>query len=303
VSGSPREDLPRFVEPMLATADTAPDGDGWALEVKFDGMRAQVRHDGSNLCVRSRPGRDCTDKFPQLESMRDALDRRQVILDGELVCFGADGRPDFERLRGRLRASPGRAAHKATAAPATFMVFDLLHLDGRSTRSLPYSRRRDLLDSLALDGRSWRMPPHWVGDRDAVVAATRDQGLEGVVAKRIDSPYTAGRRSSCWIKQKHRRLEQMVITGWVPSQPGQLESYLLARRTADGTLERAGSVSFGLPSAARETLRARLADHGLPPRRPNQRIRWVEPRLVATVDFHGPVRGPVRDAVLRSVDI
>ena len=258
----PREDLPRFVEPMLATGGLAPEGDGWAIEVKFDGMRAQVRHDGLDLCVRSRPGRDCSDEFPELDAMRDALGHRQVILDGELVCFGDDGRPDFERLRGRLRASPGRRPGVPRASPATFLAFDLLHLDGRSTRALPYVERRELLASLALEGPAWRTPPHWVGERDAVVAATRAQGLEGVVAKRLDSPYQAGRRSGCWVKQKHRRREQLLITGWVPAQPGQPESYLLARTSREGMLERAGSASYGLDHETRERLRARAAGSG-----------------------------------------
>ena len=303
MNGAPREDLPRFVEPMLATSGLAPDRDDWAIEVKFDGMRAQVRYDGSSLRVRSRPGRGCSDEFPELDGMRAALGRRQVVLDGELVCFGDGGRPDFERLRGRLRASPKRAAKCAATSPATFMAFDLLHLDGRSTQALSYLQRRELLASLALDGPAWRTPPHWIGQRDAVVAATRAEGLEGVVAKRLDSRYEAGRRSSCWVKQKHRRREQMLITGWVPAQPGQAESYLLARASRDGMLERAGSASFGLNAESKEALRRALEAHALPPRRRNQRVRWVAPAVVATVDFHGPLRGAVRDPVLRAVAV
>jgi bifunctional non-homologous end joining protein LigD len=182
------------------------------------------------------------------------------------------------------------------------MAFDVLHLDGRSTRAVPYGQRREILESLALDAPAWRTPAHWVRERDAVVIATRDQGLEGVVAKRLDSPYTAGKRSAHWIKQKHRRREQMVITGWVPSRPGQPESFLLARRRG-AVLERAGSASFGLDAATREGLRRALGAHAQPQRRRNQRVRWgVAPAVVATVDFHGPLRGPVRDAVLRAIE-
>jgi bifunctional non-homologous end joining protein LigD len=116
----------------------------WALEVKFDGMRAQLRWDGRSLCVRSRPGRYCTGEFPELGGLAEALGRRRAILDGELVCFADDGNPDFERLRGRLRTNGQATLHAATSAPATFLAFDLLHLDGRSALGLPYSARREL---------------------------------------------------------------------------------------------------------------------------------------------------------------
>jgi bifunctional non-homologous end joining protein LigD len=99
---------------MLAKSGTAPEGDGWAIEVKFDGMRAQVRLNGPDLCVRSRPGRDCKDEFPELQSMRQALQVRQVILDGELVCFAEDGHPDFERLGIPPKKTPSFFARPCT---------------------------------------------------------------------------------------------------------------------------------------------------------------------------------------------
>ena len=88
--GSQREELPRFVSPMLLRGGTPPDGAGWAVEVKFDGMRSQLRYDGRRLCLRSRPGRDCTVEFPELAELADALGRRHVALDVELVCLGED---------------------------------------------------------------------------------------------------------------------------------------------------------------------------------------------------------------------
>jgi ATP-dependent DNA ligase len=102
------EELPRFIEPMLATSASAPTGEEWAMEIKFDGMRAQLRVDGRTLCLRSRPGRDCTGEFPELEAIAEQLGGRRVILDGELVCFGADGKPDFPALRARIGKDGGR---------------------------------------------------------------------------------------------------------------------------------------------------------------------------------------------------
>jgi bifunctional non-homologous end joining protein LigD len=177
------------VAPMLARAAPMPAGDGWAVEVKFDGMRLQLRRDGRAVCMRSRPGRDCTEEFPELALIQGALGRHRVLLDGELVCLGADGSPDFAQLRRRLRAPADTARRHAERSPVTYLAFDLLHLDGSSTRELPYERRRELLLELALDDElRLRTPRHFVGESERVLAATREHGLEGVVAKRLGSP-------------------------------------------------------------------------------------------------------------------
>jgi bifunctional non-homologous end joining protein LigD len=214
----PPEELPRFIAPMLARTGPLPVGGGWAVEVKFDGMRLQLRRDGRALCLRSRPGRDCSEEFPELAAIASALGRHRVLLDGELVCLQADGSPDFAHLRRRLRAPADKARRNAERAPATFLAFDVLHLDGRSTRELPYERRRELLLDLALDGPGWRTPRNFVAETDEVLAATREQGLEGVVAKRLGSPYLPGARSGAWVKHKHRRTESFLVSGWSPAE-------------------------------------------------------------------------------------
>src|SRR4051794_26390822 len=129
--GRRREALPVFVEPMLAAAgrpDPAPEGT-WAVEVKFDGIRAQLRVDGDRWCVRSRPGRDCSAAFPELAAVASALAGHRVILDGELVHFGADGRPDFAAIRRRLTSSPPAVGRHAIAEPARLVAFDGLSRD------------------------------------------------------------------------------------------------------------------------------------------------------------------------------
>jgi bifunctional non-homologous end joining protein LigD len=154
------ERLPRFIQPMLLTStNEVPRQDGWALEIKWDGMRAQLRSDGRRVTVRSRLGRDCTSEFPELSALGDVLGD-PIVLDGELVCFDPRGLPDFERLRSRLRArTPASVNAAQAAAPATLVVFDALHLSGRSTCRLPYRQRRALLEELRLDGPAWRTPP------------------------------------------------------------------------------------------------------------------------------------------------
>jgi bifunctional non-homologous end joining protein LigD len=287
---------------MLARIGPIPGADGWAVEVKFDGMRLQLRRDGRAVCLRSRPGRDCSGEFPELAAIQGALGRHRVLLDGELVCLGSDGRPDFASLRRRLRAPADKARRHAARWPVTYLAFDLLHLDGRSTRELSYERRRELLLDLALDnGSRWRTPRHFVGDSERVLAATRELGFEGVVAKRLGSPYLPGVRSGAWVKHKHRRVESFVVTGWSPAEPRRPESLLLTRVGSNGTLEPAGSVPLVLGNGQADDVRRRLEPLVLPPTRRGQRIRRLELALRADVAFHGPPGGPVRDPILRAV--
>ena len=217
-------------------------------------MRAQLRYDGRRVCVRSRPGRDCTAEFPELAAIAEALAGRRVLLDGELVCLDADGRPNFAALRSRLGQHPGRGARLASA---TLMIFDALHLDGRATRHLPYAARRELLASLKLEGPAWRTPRHFVGQAEHLLAATAEQDLEGVVAKRIDAAYREG-RSRAWIKLKNWRRERLAVTGWRECD-GALPEFLLARVGADGRLRPAGRASLGLDAGQRAELLEALA--------------------------------------------
>jgi bifunctional non-homologous end joining protein LigD len=286
---------------MLARPAPMPAADGWAFEVKFDGMRLQLRCDGRTVCLRSRPGRDCTEEFPELALIEGTLGRHRVLLDGELVCLAADGSPDFASLRRRLRAPADKARRHAERWPVTYLAFDLLHLDGRSTRQLSYERRRELLLELELDGGvRLRTPRHFVGESERVLAATREHGLEGVVAKRLGSLYLPGARSSAWVKHKHRRTESFLVSGWSAAERRRPESLLLARAGPDG-LEPAGSVPFVLAGGDANEVRRQLETLVLPATRRGQRIRRLEPELRATVAFHGPPRGAVRDPILHAV--
>jgi bifunctional non-homologous end joining protein LigD len=220
------EPLPRFIAPMLlASTATVPETPEWTLEVKWDGMRAQVRVDGRRVTVRSRPGRDCTAQFPELRGLVDAL-HSSALLDGELVCFDTEGRPDFERLRGRLRARTAEAVAGAQSeAPACLLIFDVLHFAGQASRARPYRERRRVLDELALEGPAWRTPRAFdIGDD--LVAVTRAYGLEGVVAKRLDAPYQPGyfeyfASSARWRSDATAKAAAQRIGGAVGARQGQ----------------------------------------------------------------------------------
>ncbi|MCK9895850.1 hypothetical protein [Frankia sp. AgB32] len=190
-SGAPdAEPMPARIEPMLATpALTAPDGPDWAYEVKWDGVRLLAFVDGGRARLRTRSGLPVSAVLPELGALGPALDRAQVILDGEVVAFGPTGSPDFERLSHRVHvASPALARRGAAAIPVRYLVFDLLFLEGHSTMGLPYAERRALLAALAGPGRL-HLSEELEGTGREVLAATGQAGLEGVVAKRRGSLY------------------------------------------------------------------------------------------------------------------
>lgn len=290
-----------FVEPMLLGSGLPAREGEWAVEVKWDGMRAQLRIDRGRWCVRSRPGRDCSDEFPELGDLAGALARHRLILDGELVCLAADGKPDFARMRRRLGASGRSAAGRLErTCPATFVAFDVLSLDGRAVRDLPYIERRALLSDLLDDGPSWQVPQHWIGEIEAVSRATAQHHLEGIVCKRLDSRYEAGRRSGSWRKHKHRRREVLAVTAWAPARPGLDEpDTLYLTRDDSGVAAAAGSVQLGVTGDLGRTLRGALVELEQGGRR--RRVRAVAPGVRVAVDCHGAPDGPVRDAVVREI--
>jgi bifunctional non-homologous end joining protein LigD len=179
------------------------------------------------------------------------------------------------------------------------MIFDVMHSAGQAWRARPYRERRDLLDALGLDGPAWRTPRVFAVDED-LVAVTRAQELEGVVAKRLDAPYQPGRRGTAWLKHKHRHREQLTVTAWRPGQRREPDEILVSRRQPDGTLRYAGGVRFGLSDTKRRQLRAALERLEEPSRRGSS-TRRVRPALQVQVDHHGRADGPLRDPVMREV--
>ena len=287
-----REHQPTFIPPMLLSSGPVPAADGWTLELKWDGCRAQLRYDGRSVTLRTRSGRECSENFPELADIAGVLGKRRVTLDGELVCLRPDGRPDFARLRPRLtgRRSP---------TPVLLQVFDVLHLGGGSTRQLSYRDRRALLEELALDGPAWRTPASVIVQRsEEFVARVEALGLEGVVAKRLASTYIPGRRCTAWVKHKLRRQEHLALTGIRRARHGHIEAIFVARRQPDGSLTRAGSIELGLHRELVERLERRLALL-----RPDRRgsLTWYPDEVSVIASLHGLPDGPVRDAVLCEV--
>lgn len=186
-----------LLTPMAATNGPVPPDDGrWLWEVKWDGWRALVYVD-EQVKVMTRRGRNVTASFPELHGLAEALYGRRVVLDGELVA-ARGGALDFYALSGR------HGANRAHAAPAAFLAFDLLVLDGQQITHLPLVERKAALGSLNLSGPAWREVPWQVGDGDALFAGCSELALEGVIAKRLDSRYRPGARTTLWRKRKCR---------------------------------------------------------------------------------------------------
>jgi bifunctional non-homologous end joining protein LigD len=185
---------------MLATTGAAPGNlASWWWELKWDGWRALVYVDGG-FKVRTRPGREVSGSLPELVGLVNALDGRTAILDGELVAC-SDGRPDFYALTPRMAHTGCHARWAAARVPVTFVAFDLLHLDGQDLYARPLAERKILLAGLRLIGPAWAKNG-WYCEGDTLFDVCAEHGHEGVVAKRLDSPYLTGRRSRAWLKRK-----------------------------------------------------------------------------------------------------
>ena len=292
--GEAPQPVPRDLRPMLATAGALPvDDDGWAFEVKWDGVRALVGVDADRLTVSSRNGNDVTASYPELRSLSAALGSTPVLLDGEIVAFDSAGRTDFGRLQARMHVGrPGAALLSTT--PVQLLLFDVLHLGGRCLLERSWDERRAALEGLGLQDRHWSVPPVFLGGGAAVLEATKAQGLEGVVAKRRTSTYTPGRRSDDWRKIKHVQRASAVIAGWKPGEggrAGRIGSLLLGVQGERG-LEFAGHVGTGFSAAGLAALgrlleplrRASPPFAGEVPREHARTAVWVEPVLVAEVE-------------------
>lgn len=267
---------------MLARSATElPSGERWAFEVKWDGFRALVHAHGRRVRLQSRKGNDLTALFPELQSIASRLEPGTVV-DGEIVAFGADGRPDFERLQQRLGASGRRLSEIAAAHPVRLVAFDLPVLAGRSLCARQWSERKERLAALRLDGAPAWVPPHHLGDGTPLQALTRELRLEGVVAKRVDGRYEPGRRTGAWRKIKNWQQIELVVGGWVPGEDGGPASLLLGEPCADGRVRWACVAELGLFGELRRALAAVLPDLavGESPFADRARVpgaRWVQP--------------------------
>lgn len=300
------------LEPMLATLASPTDvrdESRWAFEMKWDGVRVLVDLDDGRVSLRSRRGRDETARYPDLIDDLAALPCEQAVLDGEIVVLDPGGAPSFGLLQPRINLTrPGDIAAAARSAPAQLMLFDLLSLNGQLLVGQPYEARRQLLESLEpAAGSRVQVPPVFEGDLESALDASKAFRLEGVMAKKRGSTYEPGRRSSAWLKIKHRLTQAVVVGGWRPgkgNREGKVGALLVGIPGPDG-LAYVGRVGSGFTDASlaeADRKLARLARATTPflavPREDIRDAHWVEPTLVGEVVYAeiaagGKLRAPV----------
>ncbi len=306
---APKERLPSRLEAMLAKPGDVPESDSgeWAYEIKWDGIRALGYADHGEWSMLSRRGEDVSARYPELAAIAEALGDHSAVLDGEVVALDAEGRPRFQLVQSRMGlTSPAAVQAKMKRQPVDYVIFDLLHLDGRRVRDLPYIQRRELLDGLGLDGPRWRTPRYRLDGGADLLEAARRQGLEGIVSKRTDSPYRPGKRTGEWVKTRVWRRQEFVIGGYIPGEGSRanrvgslLVGYFDKRRSELGKgvrqrLHFAGGVGSGLKESDIEFLTKDLRERERPdspfevgaPSGPKARFAvWCDPELVCEVSW------------------
>jgi bifunctional non-homologous end joining protein LigD len=277
---------------MKAVVGQLPDNNGeWATELKWDGMRAMVHVAEDAMTIRSASGRDTTRAFPELHELGDLVPAG-TVLDGEAVVM-VDGVPSFRALQHRIhvdKPSPSLLAEY----PIQVVLFDLLWFDGHDIRALPFQNRRAALDHTMENGRAWTLSVLSAGSPQSLFDLAAEHRLEGVMCKRLDSPYVSG-RSAHWRKIKVRPRTDMVIGGWVGGSgalQGRIGSVVVGVAEGGG-FRCAGAVGSGITEVDRTRMAAAFVERFTPPftnpelmtGRIGDTITWVEPELVAEVGF------------------
>lgn len=208
------------LKPMLAKASSLPaDQENYSFEIKWDGIRAIAYLEKNQLKLFSRNLLDITAQYPELQQLALKHPKKSLILDGEIVAFNRAGHPSFELLQKRMNLSSPEAIRQISQTlPVTYIIFDLLSCDDNLLLEKKYVQRRTELEKLQLSGPYWQTPAYRPGAGAAMLAATKNLGLEGIVAKRLDSAYLPGKRSGDWLKIRHINQQELVIGGWMPGQ-------------------------------------------------------------------------------------
>ncbi len=311
-----RDPFPENVVPMLARLSTLPREDGrWAVEVKWDGVRALAYCRPGRVTLQTRNLNDVSVQYPEVRRIHRALGSHDAVLDGELVAFDENGKPSFERLQQRIHnTDPNVVKRRMKTHPVVYVVFDLLYLDGEDVTGEPYTRRRELLEGLGLSGESWQTPGYSVGRAKELLVASKEQGLEGVMLKRLDSVYCPGKRTGTWLKVKNTTRQEMVIGGWTPGEGrrrNHLGALLVGYFEEDGgkpVLRYGGKVGTGFKEQDLVALMARLAPlerktspFGAGTKPPKGAI-FVKPQLVAEIEFRQMTKeGMVRHGAFKGL--
>ncbi|BBB92611.1 MAG TPA: non-homologous end-joining DNA ligase [Methylomusa anaerophila] len=294
-------------KPMLAKAGSLPEEQAdYGYEIKWDGLRAICYIKDNQATVMSRNNKDITAQYPELHRLGISMNNRKLVLDGEIIAYNNQGLPSFSDLQHRMGLSDAKAIEaKMQEIPVQYIIFDILLFNNRSCLDLMYTERRKLLAELELNGPSWQTPDYKTGDGNTILAASRQLGLEGIIAKRLDSPYQPGKRTGAWIKIKNQRRQELVIGGWVPGQGnrhGQIGALLIGYYDQSNRFIYAGKAGTGFTRNTLDRLSRLLKPHeqdmnpfSTDPRVPN--AVYVTPLFVGEFEFtewtpNGTLRHP-----------
>ena len=295
--GTPPKDHPlgRRIAPMLAVSADAPfDSDDFSFEPKWDGVRTIAFVDGGVVRLQTRNLLDCTSQYPEAHGIAEALTGAyQAIVDGEIVALDEKGVPSFQRLQARMHVQDeGKIRTLRRSTPVWYEVFDLLWADGQDLTRLPLRERRKRLALALTPMGQIRHHEAFAREGKALFKAVQEQGLEGVVAKRLDSPYVEG-RSAAWVKIKAQRSMECVIGGWTEGKGGREKDLgaLLVGVYRQGELEPVGHVGTGFDARTLKGLLALLRERESPTPpfsrapRVNEVAHWCLPELVCEVRY------------------
>ena len=289
---------------MLAGGNGVPsDADRYQFEPKLDGQRIIAIVEDGVVTLTNRRGQEATATFPELRGMAGALGGHDVVLDGEVVTFDADGRTSFQRLQRRMHVVQPPAKLLAEV-PVVFVAFDVLWYDGEWLIGCPQEERTRILGTLGLRGALWQTAPVLDATPDELLEACRQAGVEGFMAKRRDAPYLPGKRSSAWSKVKCGRRREFVVGGWSTGQGGRegsigslaLGVYDVApadeAAEPDGRQQRlfyVGQAGSGLTEEMIRQLDRLFAQTAIPTspfvNRPPTKLHYVKPMLVVEVAY------------------
>ncbi len=305
IKGAVKAPMPKNISPMLAQIGKGPppSSDDWIFEVKWDGVRAICYIDSGHLHMVSRNGNPMDRQYPELSVLPHHIDATTAILDGEIAALDPRGLPSFEKLQSRINVTEAATiAALARKDPVVFFAFDLLYLDGYDLRGLPLIERKKLLKEIVKPDDLIRYSDHFAGNGPALLEASKQQGLEGIVGKRAQSKYES-RRASDWCKYKITNSADFVLCGFTKGERDLFGALVLGIFDR-GKLVWAGNVGTGFDRKMMEAIHARLSPLAIPksPLEPDKNlprdVTWTRPELVCEVKFtqwteEGRLRAPV----------
>lgn len=294
--GAKARAMPTRMEPMLPTLIEKPFSDPeWLFELKWDGVRALAWIEDGALKLRARSGTDITKRYPELAALSESVGARKAILDGEIVALDAQGHSDFEKLQERMHVH-APSANLIAAVPVVYYLYDILYCDGYDLRESPLLERKQLLQALLRTSERFRYSDHQAERGEELFELAKQNGLEGIVAKRSDSRYVSG-RSTSWAKIKATTTVDAVVGGWTESTNSSFPfgSLLLGLYKKD-KLQFIGHVGTGFDTKTRAAIARTLKQHStsrcpfdaVP--KTNEKAFWCSPVLVARVRFTGWTR-------------